>query len=69
MPRRPRFSLKDPNDSTAIRLPKSLHARLLKAGVSLGLGTFDPQKRFQGATVHTILSELLDRQFGKGGPA
>ncbi len=69
MPRRARFSLKDPNDSTAIRMPKSLHARLLKAGVAIGLGTFDSQRRFQGATVHAILAELLDRQFGKGGPA
>jgi hypothetical protein len=33
------------------------------------MGTFDGQKKFQGAAVHAIVNELLDRQFGKGGPA
>ena len=68
MPRRAKFSLKDPQESTAIRIPNSVHARLLKAGVTLGLGKFDEKNRFAGAPAYEIVRRLLDIHFGDGGP-
>jgi hypothetical protein len=61
MPRHPRLIAKDPDESTHIRVPRAVYARLLNTGQAFGLGKIDEKKRWQGAAVSEIVDALLKR--------